>query len=312
MFDISRYSAAHEQSWNDYVTRAKNGTFLFNRSYMDYHKDRFTDHSLLFYKHNKLYALLPAHVQGDTMYSHFGLTYGGLIMDNHVTSADVLTLFGHLNDYLRANGIKRMVYRPTPFIYHLTPAEEDLYALFCICNARLTGRNLSTVIDMSHALKWRRIRLAGVKQCQRDQIEVVQSEDYRAFWQILTDNLLAKYQAQPVHTLQEMELLHGCFPENIKLFTAQRQQQILGGVVVYTTHQTVHVQYISASAEGKQQRVLDAVFHHLIHHEYSNYRYFDFGKSTEQDGRYLNQSLIYQKEGFGGRGVCYDTYEWNI
>ena len=26
----------------------------------------------------------------------------------------------------------------------------------------------------------------------------------------------------------------------------------------------------------------------------------------------LHDSLIYQKEGFGGRAVCYDTYEWTL
>ena len=35
---------------------------------------------------------------------------------------------------------------------------------------------------------------------------------------------------------------------------------------------------------------------------------FDFGVSTEQRGSYLNEGLIFQKEGFGGRAICYDTY----
>ena len=39
---------------------------------------------------------------------------------------------------------------------------------------------------------------------------------------------------------------------------------------------------------------------------------FDFGISTEQGGRYLNEGLIFQKEGFGARTVVYDTYELNI
>jgi hypothetical protein len=36
------------------------------------------------------------------------------------------------------------------------------------------------------------------------------------------------------------------------------------------------------------------------------------GASNEEGGKVLNASLIYQKEGFGGRGVVYDTYEWEL
>ncbi len=37
-------------------------------------------------------------------------------------------------------------------------------------------------------------------------------------------------------------------------------------------------------------------------------RYFDFGISTGQEGKYLNEGLIAQKEGFGGRVVVQQTW----
>ena len=51
---------------------------------------------------------------------------------------------------------------------------------------------------------------------------------------------------------------------------------------------------------------------YLLTEVFDNKRFLDFGISTEDDGHYLNTSLIFQKEGFGGRGVCYDKYEWNL
>ena len=50
MFDIVRYTADKEAEWNAFVAQSKNGTFLFDRGYMDYHSDRFTDHSLMFFE----------------------------------------------------------------------------------------------------------------------------------------------------------------------------------------------------------------------------------------------------------------------
>ena len=92
MFDIKRYDDSDSAVWNSFVAQSKQGTFLFDRRYMDYHRNRFADYSLLFYLKGKLYAILPANIVGDTLWSHQGLTYGGLITNEHATSAEVCTL----------------------------------------------------------------------------------------------------------------------------------------------------------------------------------------------------------------------------
>ena len=110
MFEIRQYSHEYADEWNQFVAQSKNGTFLLDRRYMDYHSDRFSDHSLLIYRRGKLYALLPGNVAGDTFYSHQGLTYGGLIMNDRCTASDVVSVFRLLNDELREEGLKRVVY----------------------------------------------------------------------------------------------------------------------------------------------------------------------------------------------------------
>ena len=120
------------------------------------------------------------------------------------------------------------------------------------------------------------------------------------------------YQARPVHTLSEMQLLKQRFPEQIRLYAAYQEGTMLGGTLLYVTPQVVHAQYISATPQGKHKHAIDALFRKLLKDTYSNYPYFDFGTSNENQGKVLNTSLIYQKEGFGGRAVCYDTYEWTL
>lgn len=41
-------------------------------------------------------------------------------------------------------------------------------------------------------------------------------------------------------------------------------------------------------------------------------KYFDFGISNENNGRFLNRGLIAQKEGFGARTIVHDFYELSI
>lgn len=141
MFEIRKYNDADKEVWNAYVEHARNATFLFNRNYMDYHSDRFKDYSLMFYKNGKLHSLLPAHEREEIFCSHFGLTYGGLIMNKDVTAADVVQLFKELNEYLRQQGFKKVLYKPVPWVYHQMPSEEDLYAIYWVCKARIVKRD---------------------------------------------------------------------------------------------------------------------------------------------------------------------------
>lgn len=312
MFEIRRYTPDNTDEWNQFVAQSKNGTFLFDRGYMDYHSDRFADYSLMFYDDKGLFALLPANACDHVLYSHQGLTYGGLITDGRATAVAVSTLFQELNQYLRQDGFLRVEYKPVPWIYHSLPSEEDLYALFIVCRARLIGRDISSAISPAHVLRWRRDRRYNANKAFSNGVIVEKSEDYPVFWQILASNLLSKYDIRPVHSLDEIMLLKSRFPEQIALYVAKLGSQVLGGTVMYHCGNTDHSQYISATPEGKRLHAVDALCEHVIGSACSRHRYFDFGKSTLGYSYDLNSSLIFQKEGFGGRAVCYDTYEWTL
>ena len=312
IFDIQRYNPTIADEWNQFVAKSKNGTFLFNRNYMDYHQDRFEDCSLVFYKNKRIFAILPANIVDKTLYSHQGLTYGGLIMDEHCTGGLVCQLFTELNAFLVQMGIKHVVYKAIPSIYHVIPAEEDLYALTVCCHAQLTSRDLSSTIVNEHQLKFPESRKSGIRKAMRNEMEILESNDLESFWHILNTNLQDKYHVNPVHSLDELRLLKSRFPNEIVLYLVYQQDEVLGGTLLYISQQVVHVQYISASKRGKELCALDLLFDYLIHHQYKHIKYFDFGKSTTHDYKELNLQLLFQKEGFGGRGVCYDTYEWNV
>ena len=310
--EIRRYRRDDKELWNSFVNKARNATFLFDRNYMDYHADRFDDNSFMFYHKGKLKAVLPANVAGDTLYSHQGLTYGGLLLDKKATVEDVLECFDSMNSWLRENGISKVVYKALPWIYQQYPSEEDLYALTWKCKAQLISRDISSSIVIDNKLKFAESRKSGIRKALSLNIEVGESNDVDGFWHVLEDNLGNRYNAKPVHTASEMKLLMSRFPNNIKLYVAKMNGEIVGGTLIYVTPQVVHTQYISASVEGKKHGALDLLFDYIINKVYANCRYFDFGKSTEQGGAYLNEPLIFQKEGFGGRGVCYDWYQWEL
>ena len=267
----------------------------------------------MFYFEGRLLAVLPAHVTGDTLCSHKGLTYGGLIMSEKLNIVQTMELFRELNEQLRSEGIRHVIYKCVPWIYHRLSSEEDLYALYHECRARVIARDYSTNIFLQGGLRWERVRRRGVVRAQNAGITVERSDDYAAFWKVLTDNLGGKYGVKPVHSLDEIHLLRSRFPENIVLYQAVRDGEVMGGVVLYVCGKVVHAQYSSATPEGKKLGAIDLIYESIMLHDYKDYPYFDFGRSTENpDGSGLNEPLVFQKEGFGARGLCYDIYKWDL
>lgn len=312
---VRRYNPVDDRElWDDFVCKeARNATFLHMRDYMEYHSDRFTDHSLIVESDGRTVALLPGCALSDgTFSSHAGLTYGGLLMSKNMTQQMAIDAFSEINTVLRAEGFTRVVYKPVPHIYHRIPAEEDLYALFREATSlTLQGRSPSSSVMMSDRLDFSTLRRRGVKKAMARGVKIVENTDFGDFWKILSDNLAHRHGTVPVHTLAEIELLHSRFPENIRLFEARGADgSALAGCVIYDCGTVWHTQYISASEAGRECAALDLLLSTLL--DKCPARYFDFGTSTEHGGLYLNAGLIHQKEGFGGRAVAYDTWAYSL
>lgn len=305
--EIKRYCPQEQEAWDDAVKTSANGTFLFLRNYMEYHAHRFEDFSLMIYDRGKLIALLPASKHNDIVISHGGLTYGALITAATVSSLQIQYIVESIAHYLRNEGLKQWHYKPTPHIYHSYPHEAELYALSRLGAIR-TACSLASVIDLESPLRYAELRRRCIKRAQQQHITIGLSNDFAPFWEILTHNLQERHQVNPVHTLQEIELLYNRFPHQITLHTATLQGEVVAGCVIYDTGRVAHAQYIAASPAGKSCGALDLLFAHLIEKEYRHCRYFDFGISTEQGGKILNEGLLAQKEGFGARGIIYETY----
>ena len=305
---VAPYVVDDRPAWDQFVASAKNGVFLFQRGYMEYHANRFEDASLVVWDGSQVVAALPANRVGDLCVSHGGLTFGGLMLPERSRTSHVLELFHLITDTLRSAGFRRLVYKAIPHIYHRVPAEEDLYALFRL-DARLVRRDISSTIDYRKRLRFSKGRRWASKRARTHGLEVRETDDWDAFIAVERDLLEEKYGATPVHTPEELRLLASRFPENISLHGAYHSGELVAGVVVYGGPLVAHAQYIAATEAGKRLGALDLILEHLINERFIDRRYFDFGISTEREGRYLNEPLIENKEGFGARPIVYDTYE---
>ena len=305
-----KYKGEYKNLWDNFIDNSKNGLFLFKRDYMEYHADRFKDCSLMFFKKNKLQAILPANIVGDTIVSHGGLTFGGIISDKKMKTSNMLNIFESLKEYLKENGINKIVYKTIPHIYHTMPAEEDLYALFRN-EAKLIRRDISSTIFLEK-IQYSRLGKRTINKSKKNGLKISRDNDFKSFMILKENELMKKYNVKPVHTPEEMELLSSRFPENIKLFTVKDGNEILSGVIIYESENVAHAQYLASNDRGRELLATEFLFDYLIKEYYKDKIYFDFGISTEKEGSYLNSELIRFKEKFGARGISYDFYEMDI
>lgn len=308
MVHVEKYDPSRASEWNRLVSSSRNGTFLFNRAYMDYHADRFTDASLFILDEQVPVAVFPANQSGDVVQSHAGLSYGGLISAGGVTAALVLQIFDRLIEYWRAEGITRVEYKAVPRIYHAEPAEEDLYALFRN-GAKLYRRDLSSTLELGRGVRLTKGRKWAINRARKLGITVERSYAFGEFMDMEAALLEKKYGVAPVHSGAEMRQLAEAFPDNILMYAAAVQNRMLAGTILYVTDTVVHAQYIAATDEGRHLCATDAVISHIIQNPPGRQRFFDFGISTEEKGTRLNEGLVANKESWGARATTCDFYE---
>jgi len=305
---VIEYEAKQKAAWDEFVDLAKNKHFFFHRDYMDYHSDRFIDNSLLFYYKDKLIALLPANQKEQTLVSHGGLTFGGFIINNTMKTPLMIECFNSLKTYCIKKQINRIIYKAIPYIYHTLPAQEDLYALFR-SSANLIRRDVTTTIKLDEEINYQTLRKRNIKEAGKNNTSIFENHGFEEYWVLLEKVLWKNYKIKPTHNFAEILMLKMNFPNNIILHTAFFKNQLVAGVVLFVNANIVHAQYIVANDLGKQNGALDLLFDYLIKKYLNKKLYFDFGISNEDDGLYLNEGLIFQKEGFGGRAVVHDFYE---
>jgi hypothetical protein len=311
MITIKKYTSQDFNLWNSFIDTAKNSLFMHNRNFMEYHSDRFEDNSLLFFDDDELLALLPANKKDSQLISHGGLTYGGFITNQKMKEYKMLECFDILKAYMQENGFNSLIYKTIPYCYYTNPAQEDLYALFRN-NAEILKIEPSSVVDFNYPIKLPKGRKAQIGRAKREGVTIELSEDFESFINLENEVLSEHHNTKAVHTGTELTLLHNRFPEQIELYAAMYQGRMIAGSVVFIYENVIHTQYLAANDTAREIGALDYCISEIMNKYSQHKRFLDFGISTEDGGRILNEGLISQKEGFGARTLVYQTWKMNL
>jgi len=315
--EVTSYADEDAAEWDDFIADAPMATFLHSRRFLRYHSDRFTDQSLMLRdSRSRLVGVLPAATDPTDerrVVSHPGITYGGVVHSGSLGGGAMIDTLKAIRDHYLRNGFRALGYKVVPHIYHRRPSADDVYALANL-TADLYRCDLSSAIDLTDRARPSDRRRRGARKALEQGVEVgADADGLNDLWAVLEENLATRHGVRPTHSVDEMQLLRSLFPESIEVVTARAEGAVVAGVVLFKTPRVVHAQYVGSNEEGRAVSALDAIFEDCIRRATaSGARFFDFGISTEAEGRALNAGLHTFKSEFGGGGVAHMFYELDL
>jgi len=152
----------------------------------------------------------------------------------------------------------------------------------------------------------------GLRKARKAGLEVRESSDWAKCWALLTQVLSERHDVKPTHSLEEIQLLNRRFPAHIRLVGAFDGTEMISALVIFDCGDTIHAQYIASSEQGRRNGGVDLIVQTLVETDYADRQWFDFGISTSDQGRTLNDGLSQQKEMFGARTTVYQQFRWQL
>lgn len=312
-YTVKKYNQNDFAIWNDFVAQAKNATFLFHRDFMEYHNDRFEDFSLLIFEEEKLRAILPANKRENAVYSHQGLTYGGLVYLSKLKAEKVSLILDEILHFLKENKIQTFYYKPIPDFY-FSEGNKEIEFFLIKRGAVLERKEMNLAVNLSVPLKISKSKLKHFRRIENLDLDIVEEENFDSFWEkVLEPRLLEKFDTKPVHSKEEITLLKSKFPQNIKQFSAYKNDEIIAGITIFEIKNVVKSQYGATSKMGEEFRALDFLFINLLHrYKRKGKHFFDMGIVGDDNEAGYNNGLLNQKEELGCSVYNQDFYKIEI
>ncbi len=319
MFEFIPYekSGLEDKEWDNIVDAADNGTMFHKRRFLSYHpKEKFRDASAVITKSGKTFALFPAVIinrnDRQVLSSRGGASYGGIVYPLDFTIKDAFECVELMEKYaklLKCNAVEITI---PPIIYQSKYSNYLDFAFFRNGFGYMK-REISSVVQLDVPEEkllstYRQEARTAVKKSIALGVEIVETDRFAEYYEILKKNLKMRHGVNPTHTLDELLKLKLLFPTKIRLFGAFKDDILIAGVCNFSVNNNVVLAfYISHDEDYQHYRAVNLLFYRIMN-QYRNegYKFLDFGIFTVN--MEPNWGLGRFKENFGSRGIFRDTF----
>jgi len=316
MISVDRYNNNFLDEWEEIIQNSNNGTLFHTRKFLSYHsKDRFIDHSLMFYKNKKLLSVFPAVEMIESnkkiLVSHPGASMGSFVTPTDLSFSNALQLVDQLNIYIKKQKFSSVRITLPPIIYNKRKTNYIDYSLLRY-GYKYVKREVSSILFLEDSIekninKFKPSHRQALRKAQRSGLVINNSDDFNSFYKILKNNLNNRHNVKPTHSVDELLKLKKLFPKNILLHAAFLNKKMIGGVINFVANNNVILAfYISHDENYQKYRPINLLFYEILKDAINNnFQVFDFGIFTVNEEP--NMGLAKFKENFGSSGIFRDT-----
>jgi len=313
---IKEYTPEYRAEWNDFVLKSNNGTVFAHQSFFDYHPpERFIHKHLMFYYCGKLVALFPAaeaeRTGGNFLVSHPGASFGGLILKSRTGTQEAILAVKSLIDYAKTGGYEGLEMTCPPWIYYRFPENYVDFAMF-LAGAIHRKRELTAIVPLMNKLDenlafYKPTARTSMRKAIKAGVEIMMSDNYKAFYEILEQSLNMRHGVAPTHTIEELHRLEKLMPDKVTLFGAYYKGKMVAGTLLFKCNpRTILAFYISQDYEHQKLRPLNLLFTEVFRWGIKGrFKWLDFGTYTLDN--VPNLGLARFKESLGAKGIFRDT-----
>ena len=330
--EIRKYPGDKE-TWNKFIDESNNGTIFHRLDFLEYHGDKFkaNEHHLAWYKDGKLIAVMPmaiflepeilrldcggfCHKKVSYVYrtakSPYGASYGGIVFKESLSLKDAEEIVQSMVSYLKELNVNKLIITVTPSIY-LSKNSNYIDFFLLKCGAECINSDLTCYIDIVEDMNsyFNRSARKAVKKAIKNDVRVVRNNDVENFYSILSENR-KKFNATPVHSIDDIEWLMNKMPDDIVLFMAYLDDwtPIAGSLVFKCNDRVILVFYWAHLDEYQQYRPISILVYEISKWAYENgIKFFDYGTQTKD--MEVNYGGSRFKETFNATGVFRKTYK---
>lgn len=323
---IVPYEEKYAAAWDEFVLKKSiNGNFLQTRNFYNYHaKDKFKDASILFFKGDKIAAVMPANEvnNGLTLLSHEGSTYGGIIVSKEfANTTGYYWIFEEMIGYFKEQKYGMVELRMHNWLYSPEDKHHELLDYFFQLNGFQVRNEVGFYIDLklldedytSHFEKLKRRKLNKAVKNNLFFKKLTTDAEIREYHAILTENML-KFDTTPVHTVNDfLDFKNNRLTDVTSFYGVYLGKKMIAGSMVFDfcDKKVFHTQYLASLHDYLDYCPNEFLYAKLIQAALDEeYRFISFGTASLEHGNVYNETLGMYKEGFNTDSYLNPCYIW--
>ena len=323
---IVSYNEMYEDQWDDFVlNNSINGNFLQTRNFYNYHPEgTFVDASLLFFRDDKLAAVLPAAVMdnGLSLIAHPGSTYGGLVIGrDYASTTNYNWIFADMISYFNEKGYERVELRMHNWLYSPVESHNELLDYYFQLNGFTVRSEVGFYIELerlgedytSEFEKLKRRKLSRAKKAGLVFKRLFSDAEVLDFYDVLSDNM-KKFDTVPRHSREQiLDFKNTRLKDVTSFYGVYHDDEMIAGSMVWAfcDKKVFHTQYLASRHAALDYCPNEFLYSCMIQEaKNEGYHYLSYGTASLDHGCVYNETLGMYKEGFNTDSYLNRCYIW--